>query len=84
MKSSESARIFVGYIDVNWKNGYRQTKKRRNRNWIKRRERKGYFKTIVPELLIEDTPSNKEMLRMNHSSAICTLSKIEKKSLHKN
>ena len=35
----------------------------KTRNWIKRREEKGYFLNIVKELNAEDTSIYKEMMR---------------------
>ena len=39
----------------------------RTRNWIKRRQTEGMYANLVQELLVEDTKSYKEMLRMDHT-----------------
>ena len=44
-----------------------KTKRGKTRKWIKRREAKGFFDSIVKELRIEETASYKEMLQMNDS-----------------
>ena len=36
------------------------------RQWIRRRDERGYFNNIVKELAIEDTAEYKEMMRMSH------------------
>ena len=43
-------------------------KKRRRgptRNWIKRREEEGIYSNLVQELLVEDTVTYREMMRMD-------------------
>ena len=52
-------------------------KRGKTRNWIRRREKFGYFTTIVEELRVEDTPTYKEMMRMEHSQVIEVLLLIE-------
>ena len=44
----------------------RVPKRGKTRQWIKRREEKGYFTNIVRELMIEDSAAYREMMRMNH------------------
>ena len=44
----------------------RAWKGRKTRLWIKRRKVKGYFTNIIDELRIEDTPSYREMMRMDY------------------
>ena len=44
----------------------RTWKRRKTRLWIKRRKVKGYFTNIIDELRIEDTPSYREMMRMDY------------------
>ena len=36
------------------------------RKWVKRREEEGMYANLVQELLIEDTKTYREMMRMNH------------------
>ena len=57
----------------------RVTKRGKTRLWIKRREEKGYFTTlvIVRELMIEDTTTYREMMRMNHEDFKRILKAIE-------
>ena len=54
-----------------WKRG-------KTREWIKRREEKGYFNNIIQELSIEDTAAFKEMMRMFHEEFLHILRSIEK------
>ena len=54
-----------------WKRG-------KTREWIKRREEKGYFNNIIRELSIEDTAAFKEMMRMSHEEFLHILRSIEK------
>ena len=54
-----------------WKRG-------KTRQWMKRREERGYCSTIVRELQIEDSASYKEMMRMEHEQFLEILKLIEK------
>ena len=47
------------------------------RQWIRRRDERGYFNNIVKELAIEDTAEYKEMMRMSHADFQRVLSYIE-------
>ena len=49
----------------------------RTRQWIRRRDEKGYFNNIVKELAIEDTAEYKEMMQMSHADFQRILSYIE-------
>ena len=46
----------------------RESRRGKTRGNIRRREEKGYFKNIVQELIIKDTPGYREMMRMTHVS----------------
>ena len=39
----------------------------KTRQWIRRRDERGYFNNIVKELAIEDTAEYKNMMRMSHA-----------------
>ena len=39
----------------------------KTRQWIRRRDERGYFNNIVKELAIEDTAEYKDMMRMSHA-----------------
>ena len=39
----------------------------KTRQWIRRRDERGYFNNTVKELAIEDTAQYKDMMRMSHS-----------------
>ena len=49
----------------------------KTRQWIRRRDEKGYFNNIVKELVIEDTAEYKEMMQMSHADCQRILSYIE-------
>ena len=55
----------------------REGKLGKTRSWIRRRGHKGYFNNIVQELMIEDTPSYREMMRMTHEDFVKILELIE-------
>ena len=65
------ATIFDETGDRGWKRG-------KTREWMKRREERGYCSTIVRELQIEDTASYKEMMRVEHAQFLEILNMIEK------
>ncbi|XP_065067694.1 uncharacterized protein LOC135693217 [Rhopilema esculentum] len=54
------------------------SKRGKTRQWIKRREEKGFYNCILRELSIEDSVSFKEMLRMSHECLLQILGAIEK------
>ena len=54
----------------------KRRKRGKTRKWIKRRESRGFFNTIVKELRLEDTRGYKEMLRI-HSSFLFILRNVE-------
>ena len=57
--------VFVAFEVFN-----HEDKKRRRgktRQWIRRRDERGYFHNIVKELAIEDTVQYKDMMRMSHA-----------------
>ena len=49
----------------------------KTRQWIGRRDERGYFNNIVKELAIEDTAEYKDMMRMSHAVFQRILSYIE-------
>ena len=49
----------------------------KTRQWIRRRDERGYFNNIVKELVIENTAEYKEMMRMSHAGYQRVLSYIE-------
>ena len=49
----------------------------KTRQWIRRRDERGYFNNIVKELAIEDTAEYKDMMRMSHAVFQRILSYIE-------
>ena len=54
-------------LDILEEDGKRENRRgRKTRGWIRRREEKGYYNNIVQELMIEDTPGYREMMRMTH------------------
>ena len=57
----------------------KQTKNKRGktRQWIQRREEKGFYTNIVEELRVEDTKTYEEMLRMNYDTFKFILKEIE-------
>ena len=59
--------VFVGFKVLNHKDKKRG--KGKTRQWIRRRDERGYFNNIVKELAIEDTAEYedyKDMMRMSH------------------
>ena len=49
----------------------------KTRGWIRKREEKGAFANIVQELMLGDTTTYREMMRMSHSSFKVLLNFIE-------
>ena len=49
----------------------------KTRQWIRRRDERGYFNNIVKELVIENTAEYKDMMRMTHAVFQRILSYIE-------
>ena len=41
-----------------------KSRRGKTRGWIRRKEEKRYFNNIVQELMIEDTPGYREMMRL--------------------
>ena len=65
--------VFVAFEVLN-----RENKKRgrgKTRQWIRRRDERGYFNNIVKELAIDDTAE--DMMRMSHADFQRILSYIE-------
>ena len=64
-------------LDILEEDGKRNNRRGKTRGWIRRREEKGYFNNIVQELMIEDTPGYREMMRMTHDDFLEILRLIE-------
>ncbi|XP_065069760.1 uncharacterized protein LOC135694808 [Rhopilema esculentum] len=56
----------------------RHWKRGKTKDWMKRREEKGYVSNIITELSIEDTAAYKEMMRMSHADFLFLLSLVER------
>ena len=54
-----------------------KNKRGKTRQWIQRREEKGFYTNIVEELRVEDTKTYEEMLRMNYDTFKFILKKTE-------
>ena len=54
-----------------------KNKRGKTRQWIQRREEKGFYTNIVEELWVEDTKTYEEMLRMNYDTFKFILKEIE-------
>ena len=67
--------VFVAFEVLNHENKKRGREK--TRQWIRRRDERGYFNNIVKELAIEDTTEYKDMARMSHADFQRILSYIE-------
>ena len=70
--------VFVGFKVLNHKDKKRG--KGKTRQWIRRRDERGYFNNIVKELAIEDAAEYedyKDMMRMSHAVFQRILSYIE-------
>ena len=67
--------VFVAFEVLNDEN--EKPGRGKTRQWIRRRDEKGYFNNIVKELAIEDTAEYKEMMRMSHADFQRVLSYIE-------
>ena len=67
--------VFVAFEVLNHENKNRAMGK--TRQWIKRRDKRGYFNNIVKELEIEGTAENKDMMRMSRAVFQRILSYIE-------
>ena len=57
--------VFAAFEVLNHENKKRRRGK--TRQWIRRRDERGYFNNIVNELAIEDTAEYKDMMRMSHA-----------------
>ena len=57
--------VFVAFEVLNHENKKRGRGK--TRQWIRRRDERGYFNNIVKELAIEDTTEYKDMVRMSQA-----------------
>ena len=67
--------VFVAFKVLNHENKKRGWGK--TRQWIRRRDERGYFNNIVKELAIEDTTEYKDMVRMSQADFKRILSYIE-------
>ena len=75
VKRCVAATIIVEMLEEDEKRVRRQ---RKTRSWIRRRKEKRYFKNIIQELMIEDTPGYGEMMRMTHDDFLAILRRINK------
>ena len=73
--------VFVAFEVLNHEDEKRG--RRKTRQWIRRRDERGYFNNIVKELAIEDTAQYKDMMRMSHSVFQRMLSYIEQDTTRK-
>ena len=67
--------VFVAFEVLNDED--KKPERGKTRQWIRRRDERGYFNNIVKELAIEDTTEYKEMMRMSHADFQRILSYIE-------
>ena len=67
--------VFVAFEVLNHENKKRGRGK--TRQWIRRRDERGYFKNIVKELAIEETAEYKDMMRMSDAVFQPVLNYIE-------
>ena len=67
--------VFVAFEVLNHENKKRG--RRKTRQWIRRRDERGYFNNIVKELAIEDTTEYKDMVRMSYADFQRILSYIQ-------
>ena len=74
-RKAVAALLLATIIDETEGRGWKRGK---TREWMKRREERGYCSTIVRELQIEDCASYKEMMRMEHEQFLEILKLIEK------
>ena len=54
------------HLEILKEDDKRENRRGKTRGWIRRREEKRYFNNIIQELMIEDTPGYREMMRMTH------------------
>ena len=73
--------VFVAFEVLNHENKKRG--RRKTRQWIRRRDERGYFNNIVKELAIEDTTEYKDMVRMSYADFQRILSYIQQDITHK-
>ena len=57
--------VFVAFEVLNHEN--KKHARGKTRQWIRRRDERGYFNNIVKELAIKDTAEYKDMMRMSHA-----------------
>eukprot|EP00112_Aurelia_sp_Birch-Aquarium-sp1_P012114 Seg2545.4 transcript_id=Seg2545.4/GoldUCD/mRNA.D3Y31 product="hypothetical protein" protein_id=Seg2545.4/GoldUCD/D3Y31 len=74
-RKAVAAILLATIIDETEGRGWKRGK---TREWMKRREERGYCSTIVRELQIEDCASYREMMRMKHEQFLEMLKLIEK------
>ena len=67
--------VFVAFEVLNHENKKRG--RGETRQWIRRRDERGYFNNIVKELALEDTTKYKDMVRMSQADFKRILSYIE-------
>eukprot|EP00794_Sanderia_malayensis_P009980 gene9980-11003_t len=77
-RKAVAAIILATVIDIDEPKKKRAWKRGKTRQWLKRREERGYCSNIVRELQMEDCASYKEMMRMEHAQFLEILNMIEK------
>ena len=66
LKKSIAAIILLEILE---EDGKRESRRGKTRGWIRKREEKEYFNNIVQELMIEDTPGYREMIRLFYQTS---------------
>ena len=69
-------------LDILEEDGKRENRRGKTRVWIRRREEKDYYNNIVQELMIEDTPGSREMMRITHDDFLEILMLVEPGCMH--
>ena len=64
-------------LDILEEDGKRENRRGQTRGWIKRREEKEYCNSIVQQLMIEDTPGYREIMRMTHDDFLEMMMLVE-------
>ena len=66
LKKSIAAIILLEILE---EDGKRESRRGKTRGWIWKREEKEYFNNVVQELMIEDTPGYREMMRLFYQAS---------------
>ena len=73
--------VFVAFEVLNDED--KKTGREKTRQWISRRDERGYFNIIVEELAIENTAEYKDMMQMSHVDFQLILSYTEQDNTRK-